>query len=123
MKPVLLFGAAALLVFVVAAAVSVYGFGQFEHAWGRGGSLQVESWLGLVAALVAMGAFGIGSAALHRVHSHASSFTLGATCALVYICLCWTMDAFATASGVYAAFLLLVVVSAAAALAGRKSAG
>ena len=72
MKAITLFGAAFLLVFLIAAVVSVYGFGQYEQAWGRGGSVQVEAWLALIGALVAMGSFGISSALLRRVHAPAS---------------------------------------------------
>ena len=119
MKAVLLFGAASLLIFLGAAAVSVYGFGQFEHAWGRGGSFQVEAWLGLVGALVAMGSFGISSAAMRRVHADQVSFALGACCTAVYICLYWTVSSLSFA-GPYVAFALLVVVSVLASLAGRR---
>jgi hypothetical protein len=122
MKAVLLFGAAALLIFLCAAAVSVYALGQYEHAWGRGGSFQVEAWLGLVGALVAMGSFGISSAALRRAHDQGVSFVLGACCAAVYIFLCWIASDFASVAGPYAAFALLVVVSALASLAGRRNA-
>jgi hypothetical protein len=122
MKSVLLFGAAALLIFLCAAAVSVYCLGQYEHAWGRGGSFQVEAWLGLVGALVAMGSFGISSAALRRTHDQRVSFVLGAVCAVVCICLCWIASSFTSFSGPYLAFALLVVLSALAALAGRRDA-
>ena len=123
MKAITLFGAAFLLVFVTAAAVSVYGFGQYEQAWGRGGSLQVESWLALVGALVAMGSFGISSTLLRRAHTPAASFALGVVCAAAYIALCWAINGFASSPGVYVAFLLLVSLSAFAALGGLRVAG
>lgn len=122
MKAITLFGAAFLLVFLTAAAVSVYGFGQYEQAWGRGGSLQAEAWLALVGALVAMGSFGISSAVLHRTHAPAASFTLGAVCAVGYIALCWAIDCFASSGGVYVGFLLLISLSAFAALGGLRAA-
>ena len=38
-------------------AVAIYGFGQFEHVWGRGPSLQVVSWVATgVAVVVLVGA-------------------------------------------------------------------
>jgi hypothetical protein len=120
MTAILRFGTACLLVFLGAAATSVYGFRQYEHAWGQGGSLQVEAWLGLVGALVAMGSFGIFSTALHRAHTHKASFALGAFCAAVSISLYWVINDFAPFAGPYLAFLLLVVVSAVASLAGHR---
>ena len=123
MKAITLFGAAFLLVFLTAAVVSVYGLGQFEQAWGRGGSLQVEAWLGLVGALLAMGSFGISSALLRRAHTPAASFALGVVCAAAYIALCWANSGFASSSGVYVAFLLLISLSAFAALGGVRAAG
>jgi len=123
MNEITLFVAAFLLVFLTAAVVSVYGFGQYEPAWGRGGSLQVEAWLALVGALVAMGSFGISSALLHRAHTPAASFALGVVCAAGYIALCWAIDGFASTSGVYVAFLLLISLSAFAALGGFRAAG
>jgi hypothetical protein len=122
MKPVLLFGAASLLIFLGAAAVSVYGLGQYEHAWGRSGSFQVEAWLGLVGALIAMGSFGISSAALRRAHTDRASFALGACCAAVYLSLCWVVNGFAPFAGPYWAFALLVVVSALASFTGVRHA-
>jgi O-antigen/teichoic acid export membrane protein len=100
--------------------MSVYGLGQYEHAWGRGGSFQVEAWLGLVGALVAMGIFGISSAALQRAHDQGISFVLGGCCAVVCISLGWIASSFTSFSGPYLAFTLLVVVSALASLAGRR---
>ena len=123
MKPLLIFGGACLLVFVIVAAISVYGFGQYERAWGRGGSFQVETWLSLVGAVIAMGSFGISSALLQRVHAQNASFVLGAACALVYISLCWVFNGISPPTGLYLAFFLLVAVSATAALAGHRHAG
>ena len=123
MKSVTLFGAAALFVFITAAAVSVYGFEQYEHAWGRGGSFQVEVWVSLVGALIAMGSFGISSAALCRGHTHVASFVLGVACAIVYIALCWVISSFAPSAGAFTAFLLLIAVSSLASFAGYSYAG
>jgi len=43
-----------------AMAVSVYGFDQYEPAWGRGPSYQVVLWIILVAAIVAAFGFALG---------------------------------------------------------------
>jgi hypothetical protein len=123
MKPVSLFGAAPLLTYIAVAAVSVYGFGQYEPAWGYGGSLQVEAWLGVVGALIAMGSFGISSAVLRRVQTPMASFVLGATCAAVCILLYWLVNVFTPYASAYLAFLLLVAVSMLASLTGYRVAG
>ena len=123
MKPVALFGSAVFAIFLAAASASTFGFGLYERAWGRGGSLGVEAWLALVGALVAMGAFGISSAALHRAHTQRAGLMLGAFCALAWIALCWVIDGLAPASGAYPAFLLLIVVPALASFAGERHAG
>jgi hypothetical protein len=119
-KTVLRFGVAVLVVFLAAAAVSIYGFGQYEPAWGRGGSLQVEAWLALVGALVAAGSFGIGSAVLRRAHSPTAAVVLGVACAGVFVAACWFINDPAAAAGVYTAFALLVGVPVLAALAGLR---
>jgi hypothetical protein len=41
-------------------AVSIYGFGQYELAWGRGASLQVYIWIATGAAFVSCFGAGIG---------------------------------------------------------------
>ena len=125
MKSIGLFGAAAFCVFVIACAVSVYGYGQFEHAWGRTGSFQVEVWLAIVGALIAMGSFGISSAALHRLHSLVGSFALGAVCSIAYIFLYWLITDVAPAisTNAFVPFLLLIAISFCASFAGQKYAG
>jgi hypothetical protein len=40
--------------------VAIYGFGQFEHAWGRGPSLQVVSWVATGVALVVLVSAALG---------------------------------------------------------------
>lgn len=40
-----------LLCMLVVAAVSVYGFDEYERAWGRGGSFQVLSWIAIAASV------------------------------------------------------------------------
>jgi hypothetical protein len=125
MRPVFLFGAGCFLVFVAAAATLVYGLGQYEQVWGRGGSFGVETWLSLVGALVAMGSFGIASAALRRVHAPRGAFVLGALCAVVYILLYWLATDTAASTGhwaAYIAFFMLVAISALASLAGHRAA-
>jgi hypothetical protein len=111
MKEIGLFGAATLLVFIVAATVSIFGFDQYEHAWGRWGSFQVEAWISLVGTLVAMGSFGIGLALLRRVPTHGTSFSLGGICGVAYIFLCWIMSGAFPSAGPFTAFLLLIAVS------------
>jgi len=120
MKSVFLFGVASFIVFVAAAAVSVYSFDQYEHAWGRGGSLQVEAWLSLVGALIAMGAFGIGSTLAQRVHSREGGIALGAFCSILFIFICWIANVLAPSVGVYVALLLLIALSGVASLAGSR---
>jgi hypothetical protein len=119
-KTVLRFGAAVLFVFLAAAAVSIYRFDQYEPAWGRGGSLQVEAWLALVGALIAAGSFGISSAALRRAHAPIAAVVLGVACACVFVAACWFLNAPAAEAGVYTAFALLVGMPALAALAGLR---
>jgi peptidoglycan/LPS O-acetylase OafA/YrhL len=40
-----------LLCMLVAAVISVYGFDEYERAWGRGGSFQVLSWVAVAASV------------------------------------------------------------------------
>ena len=123
MKALVFFGAACLLVFVAASAVSVYGFDLYEHAWGHGGSFQVEAWLALVGSVIAMGSFGISSAALHHAPKQAMSLVLGLVCAIIYLALCWVINSYAPSSGVYIALFLLIAISAFASLVDRHFAG
>ena len=103
--------------------MSVYGFDQYEHAWGHGGSFQVEAWLALVGSIVAMGSFGISSAALRHAPKQATSLVLGLACAISYIALCWVINNYAPSSGIYVALVLLIAVSALASLVDRRLAG
>jgi len=118
MRPVFAFGTAAWLTLLVFCTVSVYGFDVYEHAWGRGGSLQVEAWLSLLAALVATGAFGIGSAFMLRTHSRPTAWMLGALCSALFAAGCWWLDAMQIAGTAYSALVLLVAFGLLAARAG-----
>lgn len=120
MKSLLLFGAACLFVFMVASAVSVYGFDQYEHAWGRGSSFQVEAWLALVGSIIAMGSFGISSAVLHHAPKQAASLVLGLACAISYLALCWGINSYAPSSGIYVALVLLIAVPVLASFVNRR---
>ena len=122
-KRITFFGGGVLLVFLVAAAVSVYGFDAYERAWGRGGSFQVETWIALVGALIAMGAFGISSATLQRIQTHGAAFALGAVSASIYLAVCWALNFVAPGGGAYIALLLLVVISVLASFAGARIGG
>ena len=123
MKRITFFGGGVLLVFLIVAAISVYGFDAYESAWGRGGSFQVETWLALVGALVATGAFGISSATLHRIQTHGAAFALGVVSASVYLTLGWALSSLAPAGGAYIALLLLVSISVLASFAGARIGG
>jgi hypothetical protein len=52
LRPAVVFAASFLAVLLVLATVSVYVFGQYERAWGRGGSWQVLSWISLASAVL-----------------------------------------------------------------------
>lgn len=118
MRPVFAFGTAAWLTLLVFCTVSIYGFDVYEHAWGRGGSLQREAWLSLLAALVASGAFGIGSAFMLRTHSRPAAWMLGALCSALFAAGCWWLDAMQVAGTAYSALALLVAFGLLAARAG-----
>jgi hypothetical protein len=118
MKPVFAFGTAAWLTLLAFCTVSVYGFDVYEHAWGRGGSLQREAWLSLLAALVATGAFGIGSAFMYRAHTPAAAWMLGVICSALFALACWWLDAMHIAGTAYSALALLVALGLLAARAG-----
>ena len=45
LRPAVIFAMAYFLILVGLAAVSVYVFGVYERAWGRGGSWQVLTWI------------------------------------------------------------------------------
>ena len=48
------------LTVIIVAAVSIYGFGQYELAWGRGASLQRYVWIATGVAVVSCFGAGIG---------------------------------------------------------------
>jgi hypothetical protein len=118
MRPVFAFATATWLTFLVFCTVSVYGFDVYEHAWGRGGSLRIEAWLSLLAALVASGAFGIGSAFMCRTHSPPTAWMLGVVCSALFAAACWWLDAMHVSGTAYSALTLLVAIGLLAARAG-----
>jgi len=120
MKRITFFGGGIWLVFLIAIAVSIYGFGAYERAWGRGGSFQVEAWVAFVGALVAMGAFGISSAVLQRIQTHGAAFALGVVSASVFLVACWGLNSLAPAGSAYIALLLLVAIPVLASFAGAR---
>ena len=63
------FGLSSLSVFAVAGLLSVYAFGHFEPAWGRGGSAQVMLGAALVGSIVAVFSFGFAAAVFKRFPS------------------------------------------------------
>ena len=123
MRAVLFFGAGSWLTFLIACATSIYAFGLYEHAWGRGGSFQVEAWLSLLGALVAAGSFGIAAAFTHRAHSPAAALALGAACSALFVAICWVLSSFEPSGGVYVALLLLVLISGLASYTGQPVGG
>ena len=123
MQPPLLFGFGSWLVFIVASVVSIYAFDQFEHAWGRGGSLQVEIWVGLLGGFICMVVFGFSAAFAKRRHSKLTAFLLGAATGATYIAICGVVSAYAPASGVVSALLLLIAVSGIASQIAPRYAG
>jgi len=62
----LLFSGAAVAVALVVAPISVYVFGQYEHAWGKGGSTQVLWWVSIGWGFLALFSVAIGAAAAQR---------------------------------------------------------
>src|ERR1700678_841043 len=60
------FTGAALAFALVAAPVSVYLFGEYEPAWGKGGSTQVLWWIAIGWALIGIFSSAIGAAAARR---------------------------------------------------------
>jgi len=48
------------LTVVIVGAVSIYGFGQYDSAWGRGGSLQVYVWIATGTSVIACFGSGLG---------------------------------------------------------------
>ena len=123
MQPPLLFGLGSWLAFVVASVVSIYAFDQFEHAWGRGGSLQVEVWVGLLGGFICMVAFGFSAAFTKRAHTKHAAFLLGIAAGIVYIAICGAINVYAPATGVVPALLLLLAIAGIASQIAPRYAG
>ena len=73
-----------------AMAVSIYGFGQYERAWGRGPSYQVALWIITVAAVVVAIGFSLGAKLVVAPIPWWKPFLLSAAftlffCALTYV--------------------------------------
>jgi hypothetical protein len=51
-RPAVIFGITFFAILLVLATISVYGFGQYERAWGRGVSWQVLSWISAASAVL-----------------------------------------------------------------------
>jgi multisubunit Na+/H+ antiporter MnhG subunit len=66
-----------------------------------------------------MGAFGISSAAMRRVHGPVTAFALGVGSSVLFVAICWLFSSIEFVGTVYAAFALLVVVPCIAAYTGR----
>jgi len=123
MQPPLLFGLGSWLAFAVASVVSIYAFDQFEHAWGRGGSLQVEIWVGLLGGFICMVAFGFSAAFTKRVHTKVAAFQLGIASGITYIAICGVVNAYVPAAGVVTALVLLLAVAGIASQIAPRYAG
>ena len=123
MRPILVFGAASWCTFLIVCATTVFGLGQFEHAWGRWGSFQVEAWISALGALVAMGAFGIASAFMRRTHNPRTALALGVGCSILFVAVCWMLNSIEFAGSVYAALALLIGISCLAAYTGEAVGG
>jgi hypothetical protein len=120
MRPILVFGAASLSVFWLVCATTVFGLGQYDRAWDRWGSFQVEAWVSLVGALVATGAFGIASTFMHRTHYQGAALALGVGCSAIFVALCLVLNSTELTSNAYIAFALLIGLSCVAAYAGQR---
>jgi hypothetical protein len=68
-------------------ALSVFGFGEVEPAWGKWGSYQVLVWVGVAAAAFATVPFALSAAVLRRFPSGPLAFALGLSCAVFGIAL------------------------------------
>jgi hypothetical protein len=119
MRPILVFGAASLCVFLLVCATTVFGFDQYDRAWGRWGSFQVEAWVSVVGALVATGAFGIASAFMHRTHYQGAVLALGVGCSALFVAIIWVSNSVELTSNAYLALSLLIGLSSVAAYAGQ----
>jgi hypothetical protein len=103
-----LFAVGSLLVLVLASGFSVYGVGQFEHAWGKGGSFQVLVVLSLGAAFMLTTAFGFSAALCRRFPAKRICTLLGAACAALFLAL-WMLLPFARGSSAQFWFVLVAL--------------
>jgi len=123
MQPPVFFGLGSWSSFIIASLLSIYAFNDYEHAWGRGGSFQVEVWVSFLGAFVAMVVFGASSALTSRVQSKSGSFVLGVVSGAMYVALFWVLNRYTSSTGVPTAALLLVAISAIASQLGQKYVG
>jgi hypothetical protein len=123
MQPPFLFGLGSWFAFIIASIVSIYVFDVFEHAWGRGGSLQVEAWVGLLGGFICMVSFGFSAAFTKRAHTKPATFLLGVASGALYVSTCFAISVYAPATGVLSAVLLLIAMSAAASQVAPRHAG
>lgn len=110
------------LVFAVYGALSVFAFGEVEHAWGKWGSYQVVVWVGLAVAAFATVPFGVSAAVLRRFPSGPRAFILGLGCAVFGVSLAHVLPP--QSSNIASSLVVAVFfLSAAAAplLAGRRN--
>jgi hypothetical protein len=121
MRPILIFAAACFCTFLLVCAITVFGLDQFEHAWGPWKSFEVEAWVSAIGAFVAMGAFGIASAFLHRSHSERAALALGVGGSGLFVAVCWAFSGVEFDGGAYAALALLIALSCLAAYAGQRT--
>ena len=122
MTPLAVFGATTWFAFLVACAISVYGFDQYNHASGPGAALQLEAWLSLLGALVATGAFGIASGLLGRTPTQRAAVTLGIGSSAILCAGFWMLTSNQVSGAAHLAFALLVAVPGLAAYLGGRSA-
>ena len=80
-----------VLLFVLVGAVGIFGFGQFERAWGAWGSFQVYLWFGFGVALFGTLPFGISASLLRRYPSFPRALALGFGCAALSCGLAWLL--------------------------------
>jgi hypothetical protein len=59
-RAAVVFAAAVWVAVTLVGAVSIYGFGQYELAWGRGASLQVYTWIATGVAFASCFGAGVG---------------------------------------------------------------
>jgi hypothetical protein len=103
------FATTVLLAALVWATFSVYGLGEFESAWGRGGSVQVLWLLSIAMSLAALVGSAIGASMAGRNRAVAKRLVLVA--ALVYLPLSygalWLLGAIGSPTPVVLVWLVL----------------